>query len=181
MAYGQAHDLILRATAPVNFDEMIVPLLIDGWLTRYRTAEPNAEVIRTETKGHSYLFDVPNTRLLAAWSVVAERAPRSRDTSRMRDLSQPHGEAYHRGHAIAHTLGGGEDINLLPQLGRLNIGRFRKLERKAVKHIGSLYFTFWIYRSTGDQIAMRVEQGLLVPGDGLELTIHDNLAGPDTT
>lgn len=173
-AYDQAHALTLAAEVPLDFDNLVVPLLVDGWLARYRTAWPDADVIRTMTKGHSYLFDVPNTRLLAAWSTIVERAKRSRDATRMGDLPQPHGEAYHRGHAIAHTLGGGEDINLLPQLGSVNIGRFRKLERRALKHIGALYFTFWVYRDPRDQVAMRIEQGLLIPGRGLEFAIHDN-------
>lgn len=46
---------------------------------------------------------------------------------------------YHRGHAIAHTLGGGTDINLFSQRGMLNIGEFRRLERAAVADPNALY------------------------------------------
>jgi hypothetical protein len=34
------------------------------------------------------------------------------------------GKQYHRGHVVPHTLGGGTDINLVPQLGKINIVRF---------------------------------------------------------
>ena len=73
---------------------------------------------------------------------------------------------YHRGHAIPHTLGGPTDINLVPQLGRINVGQFRTLEKRAVATPGSLYFTYWSYartraagRSSASQTPVAVDQG----------------------
>jgi hypothetical protein len=174
-AYEQA-DALMKGARPgsFSFGAVVVPALVAEWMARYRTAEPEAEVIRTETKGHSYLYDVPNTRLLAAWTIIVQREKRSRDESRMSGFPLPFGEAYHRGHAIAHTLGGGEEINLVPQLGASNIGPFRRLERKAMRHPGALYFTFWIYGGPSEQVPIRVEQGLLISGSGLELAVHEN-------
>jgi len=77
---------------------------------------------------------------------------------------------YHRGHAIPHTLGGATDINLVPQLGAVNVGAFRALERAAVATPGALYFTYWSYRGSRlrtarghdepGQVPTAVEQGL---------------------
>ena len=85
-AYDQADALVKSATGgpSFDFDDVIVPALVAEWLARYRTAEPDAEVIRTATKGHSYLYDITNTRLLAAWSVVRQREKKPRDENRMR-------------------------------------------------------------------------------------------------
>jgi hypothetical protein len=84
------------------------------------------------------------------------------------------GPRYHRGHAIPHTLGGGTDINLVAQLGAVNIGPFRPLERRAVATPGSLYFTYWIYGGGGAQTPIAVEQGLLVAGQRADVRRHAN-------
>jgi hypothetical protein len=84
------------------------------------------------------------------------------------------GPHYHRGHAIPHTLGGPTDINLVPQSGSVNVGAFRVLERRAVKTPGSLYFTYWTYRSRDAQTPVSVDQGLLVPGEPPEIRHHSN-------
>ena len=79
------------------------------------------------------------------------------------------------GHAIPHTLGGLTDINLVPQLGRINVGPFRELERLAVATPGALYFTYWKYgRSTATQRPEGVDQGLLRPGRPAEIRRHPN-------
>lgn len=174
-AYEKA-DAVLRgaSAARFDFDAAIVPALLEAWLSRYGTVEPDAEIVRTETKGHSYLYDISNTRILAAWSVMRAQDIPERDKSRMRGFPMAFGGDYHRGHAIAHTMGGGEDINLVPQLGAVNIGAFQVLEKQARATPGALYFTFWIYAGPKEQVPLRVEQGLLVPGAGAEIVIHRN-------
>jgi hypothetical protein len=91
------------------------------------------------------------------------------------------GPLYHRGHAIAHTLGGPTDINLVPQLGRINVGPFRPLEKKAVATPGSFYFTYWTYFGTTSrrgaipsQMPTGVDQGLLIAGQPPQITHHGN-------
>ena len=83
------------------------------------------------------------------------------------------GGLYHRGHAIPHTLGGPTDINLVPQLGAINIGPFRALERQAVATPGALYFTYWQY-SGQSQTPIAVDQGLVVPGQMPVIRTHGN-------
>jgi hypothetical protein len=66
-------------------------------------------------------------------------------------------------------LGGPTDINLVPQLGSLNVGAFRKLEKRAGRLRGSLYFSYWVYDTQRGQTPRFVEQGLLVPNDAVEI------------
>jgi hypothetical protein len=84
------------------------------------------------------------------------------------------GRHYHRGHAIPHTLGGPTDINLVPQVGKVNIGPFRPLERKAVATPGSLYFTYWKYRGNSSQTPTGVDQGLFIAGGAADVKRHGN-------
>jgi hypothetical protein len=92
------------------------------------------------------------------------------------------GPLYHRGHAIDHTLlGGPTDINLVPQLGRINVGPFRPLEKKAVAAPGSFYFTYWTYFASAParggssgQTPTGVDQGLLIVGQSPLIRHHGN-------
>jgi len=82
--------------------------------------------------------------------------------------------SYHRGHAIAHRLGGGTDINLVTQNAAINIGAFRRLEREAIANPGALYFTYWLYAPGDSQKPTASQQGLLTPGGALQLSDHLN-------
>jgi hypothetical protein len=130
--------------------------------------------VEVESDGFSYLFDIAHERLIAAWGVSRGANKEPRDKKRMERHPQSHGPLYHRGHAIPHSLGGPTDINLVPQRGSVNTGAFRTLEREAVSHPGSLYYTYWIYRDSTSQKPQRAEQGLLIPGKDLRRTPHVN-------
>ena len=157
----------------------VVPYLIGEWLS-----EPgervSSDVVETTDAGFSYLFDVGHERLIAAWGISGGRHDGKRDASRMAGHPLSAGEGYHRGHAIPHTLGGPTDINLVAQLGRINIGPFRPLEKKAVATPGALYFTHWTYRrapkvrGAPGQTPTGVEQGLLVGGQPPDIRRHGN-------
>jgi hypothetical protein len=157
-----------------DFSDAIVPELINIWLTAYEAATSASEIVEVPLNGFSYLFDIRNERLVAAWGVSQGPADHERDASRMRGHPMSAGDDYHRGHAIAHSLGGGADINLVPQRGSLNVGAFRELERRAIAHPGSLYFTHWLYEADEEQTPRRVEQGLLAPGHAADIRRHDN-------
>ena len=140
---------LLRAVNPrspnAGLANKIVPYLVEVWLDDYARTGRNADIVETTVSGFSYLFDVIPGRLIAAWGISKGRHGGPRDKDRMRGHPLSAGELYHRGHAIPHTLGGPCDINLVPQLGKINIGPFRELERNAVATSGSLYFTYWTY------------------------------------
>ena len=153
---------------------MAIEDLSQAWLDDYAHARPRTEIVETTTSGFSYLFDISSGRLIAAWGISQGRFGGARDAGRMAGHPQSAGPLYHRGHAIPHTLGGPTDINLIPQLGQINIGPFRRLERRAVATPGALYFTYWQYAGATSQVPVGVDQGLLVPGQPLEVSRHTN-------
>lgn len=152
--------------------------LTSVWLDDYRFAK--ADVNEVRSGNFSYLFDIEAERLIAAWGISAGRHSGERDKARIAGHPQSAGPLYHRGHAIPHTLGGSLDINLVPQLGKVNIGAFRRLESEAVAIPGALYFTYWRYRpglteeGFPSQVPVGVDQGLLVPGRSPTIVTHAN-------
>ena len=156
------------------FTGQVVPYLVDVWLSDYERLGGGDNVVETRAGDFCYLFDITEGRLLAAWGFSRGRFGGPRDKARMAGHPLSAGEHYHRGHAIAHTLGGETDINLVPQRGSVNIGAFRVLERRAVENPGALYFSYWTYRSRDDQVPVTVDQGLLVPGQRPDVRVHPN-------
>jgi hypothetical protein len=109
-------------------------LLSDSWATAYRAqARGKAELVEIDQGALTYLFDLAASRVVA---VFGRASPTSvpRPASRMRGFPLPPstGDELVRGHLVAHVLGGGTDINLVPQSAALNIsGAWRRLERLA--------------------------------------------------
>ena len=155
-----------RERAPQCFRDEVGPLLVALWAREYARGVPDCDLLETSDAGFSYLSDVTAERLVAAWGLSRGKHNESRKViaTRMKGHPLANSGRYHRGHAIAHTLGGKTDINLVPQLGKINSGPFRALERKAVNHPGALYFTYWRYGRGVSQVPVSVEQGLLCPG-----------------
>jgi hypothetical protein len=155
-------EVATPVNAPRVFAARVVPALVDIWLRA--SSGVSGDVVETTCADFSYLFDVGRERLIAAWGFSRGRFAGARDTGRMQGFPLSAGATYHRGHAIAHRLGGELDINLVPQLGQINIGPFRELERSAIATPGALYFTFWKYRNAS-QTPVGVDQGLLIAGE----------------
>ena len=160
----------------IGFGRHVIPYLTKLWLDDY-DARASSDITTVEAGGFYYLFDFAFGRLIAAWGVSVGRHAADRDAGRMAGHPKAGGDLYHRGHAIPHRLGGGTDINLVPQLGSINIGRFRPLEKRAVNMPGALYFTYWTYATpTGKtaQMPNGVDQGLLIAGQAPQITTHGN-------
>lgn len=154
--------------------DRVAERLVQLWLDDYERRYPSTDIVETTTSGFSYLFDIAAQRLLAAWGVSKGRHAGARDARRMAGHPLSAGSHYHRGHAIPHTLGGPTDINLVPQLGKVNVGPFRPLERQAVATVGSFYFTYWKYRNRSTQTPSGVDQGLFIPGASPDVQHHGN-------
>jgi hypothetical protein len=161
----------LRTTVLQGNWQAVSDDLAAAWAANYRATTGGSELVEVSEGPATFLFDIEEERLVAAWAVSAGKHLGERDKSRMSGHPLGAEEGYHRGHAIAHTLGGGTDINLVPQLGKLNIGPFRDLERNAVAMPGSFYFTHWRYSDGGERVQGKldqkpagVDQGLLVRG-----------------
>src|SRR5262249_52706616 len=107
-----------------NFPVEVVRRLTEIWLDDYCVRGGTDQIIETTTSGFSYLFGIRNERLIAAWGLSQGRNSEPRPAARMAGHPLGLGPLYHRGHAIPHTLGGPADINLVPQLGRINVGPF---------------------------------------------------------
>jgi hypothetical protein len=167
--YAEVNRMLPRlaqADAATAFQEVVTPLLIALWANDYCHRFASCELLETSVGGFSYLFDVSTERLVAAWGISQGKSgvARKEIATRMRGHPLANGGTYHRGHAIPHTLGGSTDINLVPQLGKINSGPFQALERLAVSRPGALYFTYWLYAPGDSQVPIGVEQGLLSPG-----------------
>lgn len=169
-------DRIVSAMTHGNDWSSATSTLVDLWLDDYAVDASSSDIVETRAQGFSYLFDIQAERLIAAWGESKGRHGGPRDARRMAGHPLSEGSQYHRGHVIPHTLGGGTDINLVPQLGRINIGPFRPLEKKAVATPGSFYFTYWSYRNaTGHgQTPTAVDQGLLIAGRAADIRRHGN-------
>jgi hypothetical protein len=173
---------VKRDNSAQVIEKEVIPYLVNLWLDEYNNSTPSNDIV--ETKSHnpdrtrasefSYLFDIKYKRLIAAWGISLGREGAERDHKRMAGHPLSDGSHYHRGHAIPHRLGGPTDINLVAQLGSVNIGKFRVLENKAVRTPGALYFTYWVYGRSKDERPRRVEQGLVSPEGSLEIALHDN-------
>jgi len=155
----------------------VVGYLSEIWLADYTRTSPSNNIVETTSESFSYIFDIDEERLIAAYGVSHGRHDGARDKSRMAGHPLSAGPLFHRGHAIPHTLGGPTDINLVPQLGAINVGAFRRLEKQAVANPGSLYFTCWRYAGPKTQTPNGVDQGLLVPGRPPQVSTHQNQPG----
>ncbi|HKQ23415.1 MAG TPA: hypothetical protein VJT81_03115 [Burkholderiales bacterium] len=165
---------ITPATLETVFVKDVIPYLVDVWVDDYDQSTNNHDIVETTVADFSYLFDVALGRLIAAWGISKGRHSGARDKSRMAGHPLTAVPGYHRGHAIPHTLGGATDINLVAQLGSVNIGPFRVLERQAVATPGALYFTYWIYGRGTDQRPTSVQQGFVCSGRAPEIRTHAN-------
>jgi hypothetical protein len=82
-----------------------------------------------------------------------------------------------RGHLMAHSIGGGLDINLAPQAGRLNQGAFKRLEAEVLKmaqdHMLSFYWVRLIYTNSS-QLPAFFEQCVIRPNGSVDYALHRN-------
>jgi hypothetical protein len=170
LSYPELNHRWIHATSKKDIKD-IEDYLIGIWLDEYYRIVDSAhtDVVETRNTDFSYLFDIFQERLIAAWGISKGKSDELRDKSRMRGYPLSAGNKYHRGHAIPHSLGGGTDINLVAQIASINTGAFRVLEIKAVNTPGALYFTYWEYQNLNTQIPTGVQQGLLSPGQNADL------------
>jgi hypothetical protein len=167
LTYGRIANALLDGTidlADPDDVKQLTDYLIDEWIGDYRRFVTSSDVVEVRLHRFSYLFDVKMERLISAWGLSPGATDHVRDKKRMRGHPLGGDERYHRGHAIPNQMGGGTDINLVAQKGKINIGPFRLLEKRAVASPGSLYFSYWLYPGSQTQRPNHVQQGLIVPG-----------------
>jgi hypothetical protein len=122
--------------------------LLGGWAEVYRAATAGtADPVEVDQSDLTYLFDIANERVVGVCGSSAS-PPGAYPSSRMRGFPLPIDEARRliRGHLAAHSIGGGPDINLVPQDRALNVSAgWRRLERFAQRHPGSFVAVEVIY------------------------------------
>jgi hypothetical protein len=157
----------LAAAPPPRWPQLFGTEILPKWCMSYRSATATLpQIVEVALDGFVNLFDIGSQRLIGVYGLSQGRHAGARDASRMAGHPQSAGPGYHRGHAIAHTLGGGTDINLFSQRGKLNIGEFRRLERAAVADRNALYFVRVIYlKGNSSQLPDWIEQGLFPSTD----------------
>lgn len=186
------YDEVLRTAgdgAPDDYTALARELS-DAWARAYRRSVPHASRLYVITmKGFEYIFDdaSPDSqteksaeneliceRVVAVYgrSQPADGTPRR--ASRIRGF--PRGAAsgpevvgtvrHDRGHMMAHASGGGEDINLFPQLADVNRGcsregrNYRRMERLLAASPGTFCFSRPVYSGPTDHPYL-LEFGLL--------------------
>ncbi len=158
-------------------------ILCDAWQYAYLSFTGHAEflTVSTDAGGASftYLFDYAGSRVVGVWGMPIY-SRHTRDASRMAGapLGAAQGSGFHRGHLIAHSIGGGTDINLVPQLGSVNIGAYRVLERAARRlaqgGVQSLYAVRVLYTDPTSQMPNQLEQVLMEANGTYRYALHHN-------
>jgi len=162
--------------------------LLDLWYEDYIHTYPKSELVlvHLEADGSSftYLFDVTRQRAIGSVGLPSF-VSHKRDASRMAGHPLANSKLYDRGHLLAHSLGGGADINLVPQLSKVNRVNFQKIERIARKlatgNVRCVYFVRPIYpiesapAHEASQLPSRIEQGLIGKNGNLTYQLHANV------
>jgi hypothetical protein len=150
---------------------------IDAWEAEYRRSTlGDREIVHVTTNnGITYLYDSTpvrsgqeaENRAVALWGRSAPPLG-ERDKKRMSGYPSPAGkssEPLDRGHFLARIAGGGEDLNLFPQLRLLNQGRsaegklWRHMEKYLAANPGTDFFVRPIYSDITD-FPVQVEFGI---------------------
>ena len=99
-----------------------------------------------------------------------------RDASRQKGHPKPK-KGFVKGHLIAPSIGGGMNINFVPQLRGMNAGEFRKLEnpaqKNALENVKSLCFVRAIYNNKSD-VPHQLEQCLIPESGHVLYRLHSN-------
>jgi hypothetical protein len=158
----------------------IPALLMPLWCDDYYGINPRADLVTVDlTESGStftYLFDLALARIVVAYGVPITISY-SRNYTRQKGYPRPQGR-FVKGHLIAHSIGGGMDINFVPQLRSMNGGEFRKIEnlaqKNALENVKSFYFVRAIYNDDSS-IPHKLEQCLVYPSGKLTYKLHLNL------
>jgi hypothetical protein len=136
------------------------------WLDVYREATPHlVNVLRVPDNGFTYIYDfysefevkgvVQNSPTIEDRMVGAlgysQRSVRRRDVARQRAWVGPtekrFGKENDKGHFVAHTLGGGLELNVFIQCRAVNRGwspkgkLYRSMEQFCLRHPGTFFFS----------------------------------------
>ncbi|MDX2262269.1 MAG: hypothetical protein SFU84_11290 [Gemmatimonadales bacterium] len=185
--YQQLLDAASPPAGAVDIVRFTIALR-DAWRTDYGATSAHApNLLEFEDHGFTFLYDQTSAsgepvedRLVAGLGHSRAGTGR-RPGSRIRGLLGgglviPGKGRFDKGHLLAHSAGGGTDVNLFPQNLTLNRGqspagrRYREMERYAATHPGTLVFSYLKYNDAS-WVPVALEYGLLK--DGQELWVEE--------
>ena len=172
-------ELAYRTELGINV-HMLAMALSDAWRSDYMsTTGGDRDVVEITLDTLTYLydattspdFDEPDNRPIALWG-HSTRPRADRNAARMRGFPSPQRDSsvrIDRGHLAAHSIGGGHDLNLIPQLASLNRGwsaegrTWRALERYCASNPGTWFFVYAMYDDITDN-PHRLDYGVVLGG-----------------
>jgi len=137
-----------NAAAPRTASE-----IASQWGTAYERQSGN-EIVCVALGTLIYGFDIAAERLV--YVTGKTEAPGVRDRSRQQGSPKPSEQDDEKGHVIAASLGGGLDINLIPQARSVNRGKgsqWASIERELAKRPGSAVAIHLIYSDNSQRPA----------------------------
>ncbi len=115
------------------------------WGAAYERQSGN-EIVCVDLGTFTYGFDIAAERLVYVTGTTG--APEVRDRSRQQGSPKSSARDDEKGHVIATSLGGGTDINLIPQARSVNRGKgsqWASIERELAKRPGSAVAIHLVY------------------------------------
>lgn len=176
------YSKVLESVLDARIEEKVAVLqntLPAEWINAYEIQTSNTtNLLEFTINRFTYIFDFqaglePKTevedRVVVAYG-IAEQIDEARDTNRMKGFLGPStkvfGEGFDKGHFIAHSIGGGLDVNLFPQSKAINRGwsepgkTYRKMERYCAIFPGTFCFSRPLY-TDNSWFPYKLEFGLL--------------------
>jgi len=188
--YSQIVESVTDSTGMIDIEELI-RILENEWIATYYDMSSHSPcVMKFPDHGHTFLYDQASAntgevddRLVAAYGRSMPH-DRKRDKARIQGflgggIDIPGKGSFDKGHALAHAMGGGLDVNLFPQRPELNRGRseagrvYRRMERYAADHPGTFAFSRLIY-SDNSWVPSSLEYGVLMPDEKLWVEWFEN-------
>jgi DNA/RNA non-specific endonuclease len=148
--------------------------IADRWTAEYK-AQTGRMVYSIRDGAFTYVYDIEGGRVVGAFG-RSEQPRGVRDSSRQRGAPAVR-DGDHKGHIIAHSMGGGLDINLFAQYGHMNLSRdWRAIEREAARNPGTPVAIRMHYDGDSDRPST-IDYVYTHPDRGPVVARSDNRAG----
>lgn len=173
------HKHLAQSSAPPAPEALATPSagtvasmeLAEKWSANYEKQTGN-QLFDIKLGACTYTFDTAAGRLVCVRGHSTTPAG-PRDAGRQKGHPRaPKGD--HKGHPIAHSMGGGLDINLVNQSAKINLGKqWRDIEKLAAKNPGTAVAVHMLYDDDSDRPAA-FEYGYDHPESGFQVEHFEN-------
>jgi hypothetical protein len=189
--YAIDYSAILGAYAvpEIKLESLAEKELSEAWIDSYYQQSPlTPSILSITLEDFTFLWDETYERVVVVFGVSShnlQSTRRIRDKSRIAYYYRNFIRRYQRdtatdtGHFIAHSFGGGLDMNLFPQKRDVNRGYspegiiYRKMERSVLINPGSFLFSRPLYYDETWR-PLYLEYGIQLPGNAPSIRIFTN-------